>query len=86
MVNEDILDRNWVTELKELLFVNGFGYIWNNQGARDINAFILSFERRLKDSYTQNRAENVSGSRKLCTSHLKPRPLRGRGYRRHSVA
>ena len=66
MVNEDRLGRrNWVTELKELPFVNGFGYIWNNQNAREINAFILSFERRLKDIYIQNWFENISNSHKL---------------------
>ena len=67
-VNEDSLGhRNWVTELKELLFVNGFDYIWNNSNRsdRDTNVFILSFERRLKDICIQNRFENVSNSHKL---------------------
>ena len=67
-VNEDSLGhRNWVTELKELLFVSGFDYIWNNSNRsdRDTNVFILSFERRLKDICIQNRFENVSNSHKL---------------------
>lgn len=45
MMNVDSLGRrNWVTELKELLFINGYGYVWKNQGTRDINAFILNLK------------------------------------------
>ena len=52
MVNEDRLGRtNWACELKELLFVNGLGYIWNNQGVKNASAFITAFEQRIKDIY-----------------------------------
>ena len=40
--------KETLKELKELLFPNGYGYIWNNQGTRGINA-IINFERRMKD-------------------------------------
>lgn len=54
-----------MTDLKELLFENGFGYIWNNQGVRDVNLFLFNFQRRLKDIYIQNWQESINNSSKL---------------------
>ena len=45
MVTEDRLGRtNWASQLKELLFMNRFVYIWNNKGVRDVSAFIKAIE------------------------------------------
>ena len=55
VVNVDRLGRtNWASELKELLFMNRFAYIWNNQGVRDVSAFIKAFEQRLKDIFIKD--------------------------------
>ena len=66
MVNEDRIGRtNWASEIKELLFMNGFGYIWNNQGVRDVIAFIKAFEQRLKDIYIQDWHASIYTNPKL---------------------
>ena len=66
MVNEDRLGRtNWPSELNELLFMNGFGYIWNNQGVRGVSAFIAAFEQRLKDIYIQDWHASIYRNPKL---------------------
>ena len=56
MINEDRLGcTNWASALKELLFMNGFGYIWNNQGVRNVSAFIKVFDQRLLNGYIHTR-------------------------------
>ena len=66
LVNDDKHGRkNWVSELRGILFENGFGYVWNNQGVLNEKSFLTIFERRLKDVYIQNWYETLSNSSKL---------------------
>ena len=54
MKNDKHGQRNWVSELREMLCKNGFAYIWNSQDIRNKNMFLTNSERRLKDNYIQN--------------------------------
>ena len=45
--------QNWAYDVKQLLYVNGFGYIWERQTVADPSEFIRMFKQRLKDSYIQ---------------------------------
>ncbi len=56
--------RNWVTNVRELLFKIGYGYVWNNQNAQPENAFIMSLTQRMKDIYQQTWLESVDLSPK----------------------
>ena len=50
-----LLDQNgktcWATEVRELLFRTGFGYVWLNQGVHNIGGFIKAFKQRLFDMF-----------------------------------
>ena len=40
---------NWVTDGRKTLCVNGFSYVWDNQGVGCLSAFIREFRQRLID-------------------------------------
>ena len=40
---------NWVTKVRQLLFSNGFGYIWIELCVHNCRAFLTALEQRLKD-------------------------------------
>ena len=40
---------NWVTNVRKTLCVNGFSYVWDNQGVGCLNAFTREFRQRLID-------------------------------------
>ena len=44
---------NWVSKIKSILNVNGFGHVWLNQGVASKRLFLKAFEQRCKDIYTQ---------------------------------
>jgi hypothetical protein len=46
--------HNWAKEVKDMLYVHGFGYIWEEQVVVSQDEFILVFSQRLRDSYIQN--------------------------------
>ena len=46
--------KNWATNIKQLLYTNGFGYVWNNQGVDDKKLFLKIFTDRMRDQYRQN--------------------------------
>ena len=48
-----------------MLYMNGFGYVWENQHVENENEFLTSFTRRLKDQFLQNWSENIEKSSKL---------------------
>ena len=41
----------WATEVRELLFRTGFGYVWLNQGVNDVSCFLKAFKQRLFDMF-----------------------------------
>ena len=54
----------YTTEVRNLLFSYGYGYVWIAQDVGDINLFILGFKQRLKDSLQQEWHNSVSNSGK----------------------
>ena len=52
----------WVTLFKQMLFENGFGFIWLEQNVDDENIFLRIFEQRIKDSYYQEWCSNINST------------------------
>ena len=52
-LNEDGV-RTWVTEIKELLCTNGFGYVWLFKQVGNLNSFCKVFKDRLCTNFLQN--------------------------------
>ena len=44
---------NWVTDVRTVLYSNGYGYVWESQNVPNRNHFINNFVNRLKDQYIQ---------------------------------
>jgi len=64
---DDIGRRNWATDVKELLFKYGFGFIWVSQDVGDIDLFMVHFKQRLTDCATQTWHENINDSSRCDT-------------------
>jgi len=43
MLDDDIGRKKWVTYIKDLLFQNGYGYVWISQDVGHITMFVSSF-------------------------------------------
>ena len=54
-----------MSELREILFENGFGYVWNSQGIDNENVFLINVEKRMKDVHFQNWYERIPNSSNL---------------------
>ena len=52
---------NWASQVKNLLELTGFNYVWLNQGVENCNtsAFINIFNQRVKDLFIQNWKEEL---------------------------
>ena len=50
----------WCTQVKDILFSSGFGYVWVNQSVHDCKDFLRMFSLRLHDMYLQEWSTNVS--------------------------
>jgi hypothetical protein len=57
--------RNWVTKVKECLFLHGFGYVWINQGVAGVSRFIGEFRQRLIDCSWQNVNMHMTNSERF---------------------
>lgn len=44
---------NWASNVKNLLYRNGYGYVWNNPFSVDPMIFTVMFKQRLIDVFTQ---------------------------------
>ena len=53
---------NWETNVRKTLCVNGFSYVWDNQGVGCLNAFIREFRQRLIDMRWQAWDDHVNTS------------------------
>jgi hypothetical protein len=53
---------NWVTKVRECLFVFGFGVVWLNQEVGDENLFMRVFKQRLIDCKWQNIVGHINDS------------------------
>ena len=56
---------NWVSEIRQLLYKNGFGFVWESQGVENEKQFVSLLLQRLKDHHLQHWHERVSLSAKL---------------------
>ena len=59
--------------MRELLYKYGFGYIWEANTIRDINAFFIVFKQQLKDCCLQEWHSDIMGPPKsiyYCTFKL----------------
>ena len=57
--------KNWVTEIRQLLCTNGFGYVWQEQNVHNIGHFLSAFLQRLKDQHIQTWRQNLETNNKL---------------------
>ena len=62
-----IYKRGWVTNLKKLLFSNGFGLVWITQGVGDEELFMKSVVLRLSNIAKQTWNSEIDSSPKLST-------------------
>ena len=46
--------HTWATDIRNLLFSNGFGFVWLNQTIGDVNSFLAEFRIRSIDIFKQN--------------------------------
>ena len=51
---DKIYKQGWITDLKRVLFTNGFGHVWLSDRVRDENKFLHEFSLRLADIAKQN--------------------------------
>ena len=58
---------NWVSLVKDMLYTNGFGHVWLNQGVGNEEAFLMIFKQRIVDIYKQNWRNELNNSRKAIT-------------------
>jgi hypothetical protein len=52
----------WVSQVREVLYTFGFGFVWENQGVQTRNVFIRVFKQRLIDCHSQNWHEHINES------------------------
>ena len=57
--------KKWASEIRNILSINGFLYVWENQGVKNECAFLRSFEQRLKDQFLQVWKSKIDESSKL---------------------
>ena len=50
----------WSSHVKEMLFTNGFGYAWQQQGVGDVDMFLSDFKKRLQDQYRQTWSSDIT--------------------------
>ena len=57
--------ENWASRVKNMLYTNGFGYVWENQYVEHENEFLASFTQGQKDQFLQEWSDNIQNSSKL---------------------
>ena len=62
----------WATAIKDILFRNGFSFVWVAQGVQNKTGFIREFKQRLVDGFSQDWHDKIySSARFLQYSHFK---------------
>ena len=59
--------KGWVTDLKQILFSNGFGHVWISQGVGNEELFLKAMVLRMTDIAKQTWSNEISTSSKLPT-------------------
>ena len=62
---DDVGKQTWASEIKGLLYRNGFGHVWVNQGVGDVEQFLALYTQRLVDISIQEWHSNITENRKL---------------------
>ena len=62
---DSIGHKNWVSDVKHVLYSKGYGFIWESQNVSDEKKILLNFVNRLKDQYIQNWRSNLETNHKL---------------------
>ena len=57
--------KNWVTNVRTLLFRNGFGIVWHNQNVENDKVFLKLLRQRLIDTRFQNLLDHVNTSERF---------------------
>ena len=55
----------WASEIKSLLYQNGFGHVWVNEGFGDIEHFLTLYKQRFGIYFNTRMAFNITENRKL---------------------
>ena len=63
-------EKTWATDIKYILYSNGFGDAWQNQGVWNDKLFIKLFERRITDIAQQGMYAEIGNTSKLHTYSL----------------
>ena len=66
--NDEAGDLNWASTVMHILYTNGFGYVWENQGTDNVNRFFMLLTQRLKDQYIQKWHEPICLSSNLISN------------------
>ena len=45
--------NNWISQVKQLLEMTGFGHVWLNSGVENDKLFLFTFKQRLRDNFGQ---------------------------------
>ena len=56
---------NWVSRVRDILTINGFFYVWENQGVGCVKWFIKVFKQRLIDCRWQNWNSHINSSNRF---------------------
>ena len=68
LYNLDCAGRTtWATNIKQLLFKYGFGFVWISQNIGDSNIFLTTFKQRLIDCSKQDWYGKIEITDKLYT-------------------
>lgn len=62
---DSVGQHNWATEVKNILCINGFGYIWEEQFISNEKMFLKEFSQCLRDQFEQKWREGIETSHKL---------------------
>ena len=57
--------KNWLYDVKNMLYRNGYGYVWEDPFSVNHKSFVLLFKQKLFDCFQQELFENINNSRTL---------------------
>ena len=57
--------ETWASEMKMLLYTNGFGHVWLSQGVGNKEAFLKVFKQQMSDCAKQNWSSKLSDSERF---------------------
>ena len=46
--------KNWASDVRNILSVNGYMYVWEDQGVQNETTFMHAFKKRIKDQFLQH--------------------------------